>query len=293
MKLALCLLMVLSLLGPFQSFLVAQSQYGNWVYRNATDTTIVRCWNDSLSSLSFPAGSMGMGMMYPDSVFCQFRFLPLDSLRHPIDSTFLCWRRIQIGSDSLHFAYMHCDSGYGTNNYMMGFMNGIACRLGWDSSLVDSLHRMWRPTGVRCWNGSTWITPSNVSISSTIVAFSTSELYAAIAIVGAPSGATGAVDEAELPRAYSLDQNYPNPFNPTTTIGYALPQESQVKLTVYNLLGQEVRSLVSGGQGAGLHSVGFSAGDLPSGVYFYRLQASSQLNHGSTFSDVRRMIFLK
>jgi len=76
----------------------------------------------------------------------------------------------------------------------------------------------------------------------------------------------------EDPTKYSLMQNYPNPFNPSTSIGYVLPDRSDVSLVVFNTLGQRVATLQDGEQDAGYHEVQFNASDLPSGVYFYRLQ---------------------
>jgi hypothetical protein len=89
-----------------------------------------------------------------------------------------------------------------------------------------------------------------------------------------------------LPRAYDLAQNYPNPFNPSTTINYALPQAGQVKLSVYNMMGSVVATLVNGPKAAGRYSVQFDASKLASGVYFYKLEAGS-------FSDLKKMILVK
>ncbi len=93
---------------------------------------------------------------------------------------------------------------------------------------------------------------------------------------------------ARVPDHFALEQNYPNPFNPSTTISYALPTNGFVQLTVYNLLGQEVSSLVNEQKDAGVHSVRFDASQLPSGVYFYKLVAEEGL-----FVNVKRMVIMK
>jgi hypothetical protein len=86
-----------------------------------------------------------------------------------------------------------------------------------------------------------------------------------------------AVDDQEqnLPTKFSLTQNYPNPFNPSTNITYTLAKSEQVRLSVFNILGQEVAVLASGEQHAGEHTVTFNGNGLTSGVYFYRLQSAS------------------
>ncbi|MFQ6678133.1 MAG: T9SS type A sorting domain-containing protein [Fidelibacterota bacterium] len=79
-------------------------------------------------------------------------------------------------------------------------------------------------------------------------------------------------DHNMIPSSFILHQNYPNPFNPTTTIRYELPVQSKVRLTIYNVMGQEVVVLVNGELIAGEHEVIWNAGSIPSGIYFYRLE---------------------
>ena len=80
---------------------------------------------------------------------------------------------------------------------------------------------------------------------------------------------------SELPVALELSQNFPNPFNPTTRINFSLPQEQQVTLEVYTVMGQRVAALASGRMAAGMHSVTFNAAGLSSGMYLYRLTTES------------------
>jgi hypothetical protein len=89
-----------------------------------------------------------------------------------------------------------------------------------------------------------------------------------------------------IPELFSLEQNYPNPFNPSTKINYTLPQKEFVSLKVYDLLGNELKTLVNEEKSAGSYELDFDAINLPSGIYFYRLQAGS-------FVETKKMIFLK
>ena len=84
----------------------------------------------------------------------------------------------------------------------------------------------------------------------------------------------------QLPTTVKLYPNYPNPFNPTTTIHYVLPKAENVKLTIYNVLGQRVARLVDSRQTAGNHEIRFNANQLSSGVYFYRLKANNVIRIG-------------
>lgn len=96
----------------------------------------------------------------------------------------------------------------------------------------------------------------------------------------APEEGLITVDVAEandVPATYDLTQNYPNPFNPQTTIRYTLAEAGPVRLTVFDLLGREVTTLVHGTRLAGSHTATFDATGLPSGVYLYRLEAGGQV----------------
>jgi len=89
-----------------------------------------------------------------------------------------------------------------------------------------------------------------------------------------------------LPETFILGQNYPNPFNPQTNIDYALPVEGLVRMDVYNMLGQLVTTLVDEYQPAGIYSVSWDASGMPTGVYFYRINAGQ-------FTAVKKMVLVK
>jgi len=92
--------------------------------------------------------------------------------------------------------------------------------------------------------------------------------------------------EKVVPNEYSLEQNYPNPFNPSTTIKFSVPQMSNVKLTIYNALGQKVAELVNSTLEAGSYSFNWDASNVASGLYFYELNTNN-------FSSVKKMMLMK
>ncbi|MEL6822545.1 MAG: T9SS type A sorting domain-containing protein, partial [Calditrichota bacterium] len=100
---------------------------------------------------------------------------------------------------------------------------------------------------------------------------------------------TGIVDEqisTVIPEDYNLEQNYPNPFNPSTTIEYQIQKAGVVEITVYNVAGQKVATLVDGFKNAGSYAVTWDAVNLSSGLYFYTLKAENVI-------ETRKMILMK
>jgi hypothetical protein len=249
---------------------LAQHHMSNWVHRTATDTTVVPCWAESLTTVAFPPNCMNM-MMFPDSIYCRIDRMVMDSLSFPHDSTFMGWYRVQAGNDSMHFNMMNGDSMYGSHN-MMQFMKNLSCEFNWDSLMSDSTHRHWQPTGMKGWNGSGWVSLGGAMTGNTMF-LASSQIYSAFAFIGTPSGVASVTEGQVIPGKFRLEQNYPNPFNPSTTITFALPKSSVVQLTVYDMLGREVALLVNETRGAGLYEVKFDASNLSSGVYLYKLQA--------------------
>jgi len=123
--------------------------------------------------------------------------------------------------------------------------------------------------------------PDEISISDASLIDANRELFKAI--IGGPT---------ELPVEFSLSQNFPNPFNPTTTISFSLPEAGHVKLAVYNLLGQEVRSLMVGDLNPGTYKAIWNSRDnlgrkVSTGMYFYRLVVDNQI------SATKKMVLLK
>ena len=93
-------------------------------------------------------------------------------------------------------------------------------------------------------------------------------------------------EPSDLPNEFTLEQNYPNPFNPSTTIRYGIPEAADVRLMVYDLLGRQVATLVSGRHNAGFHTVQFNASRLATGIYIYRIEAGD-------FVQTRKLMLIK
>jgi hypothetical protein len=115
------------------------------------------------------------------------------------------------------------------------------------------------------------------------------DIHVSFGMIGSFTATVSSIRENGVsiqPDIFHLEQNYPNPFNPITTISYQIPVSSEIELSVYNLLGMKIETLVSERQAAGLHQVQWNAGDNASGVYYYFL-------HAGEFQSVKMMVLLK
>jgi len=115
------------------------------------------------------------------------------------------------------------------------------------------------------------------------------DFHVGLGMTGSFSATVSSVEGNGLsaqPATFSLEQNYPNPFNPITTIRYQLPISGEVKLSIYNLTGQKIETLVSEWHSAGSYQVQWNAGEKASGVYFYVIQVEK-------FRAVKMMVLQK
>ncbi|MCU0415384.1 MAG: T9SS type A sorting domain-containing protein [Ignavibacteriaceae bacterium] len=100
------------------------------------------------------------------------------------------------------------------------------------------------------------------------------------------NGIVGVEDEGTIPTEFALEQNYPNPFNPSTTFRYSVPTQSKVVIKVFDVLGNEIATLMDEEKSVGTYELTWNAANLSSGIYFYQLKASD-------YVQTRKMILLK
>lgn len=129
---------------------------------------------------------------------------------------------------------------------------------------------------VKYWDGAdnTWKAVSNVSINqeSNIITYSSEDLYQYVIVTADKVTDVKSTEDEKFPSDFVLKQNYPNPFNPSTTIEFTIKKESEVNLSIYDVLGRKVITLVKGNLQAGTHEVYFDGQSISSGTYFYSLR---------------------
>jgi hypothetical protein len=267
-----------------------ESWSGHWIHKTDKDSIHIYCPTDSLSYMVFAPNSMGSGMMgggmmqWPDSIFFKYEHMIPDSM--PILTGFKSVIGFHLGAfDSLGGTMMQMGS-MGNGMMSMQKLIQIVFHISQDSLNKWGLNM----SQLNCRyldNNGNWTTASTVikNSSSNTITLSQNNLYSFYAI--ASNNATDVENQKVIiPAKYDLEQNFPNPFNPSTTINFSLPKRSEVRLTVYNILGNKVAELANGNYEVGNYSFVFNAKDLPSGVYFYQLKTDN-------FDQVKKMQLIK
>ena len=265
---------------------------GGWMRRNHSAMARFYCLNDSTQWIDFPAGHMGggMGMMWPDSMFVQFWRVYPDSL--PGDHTPQRFMGFYFDMYNPQGGSM-MGWGMGWGHGMMRFEGNHQFVWHYSDGELQRLGRSENGMQVHYWDAdqNQWLIAGNATVNpqTNTVTLASNESYQYYALF-APQAATK-VDEQAQPMGFKLYPAYPNPFNPETRIDYELPEVAFVHVTIYNLQGQLVATLVNGKQGAGQHSAVWNGVDakgqaMASGIYILSFTAG---NHQST----QRLLLLR
>jgi hypothetical protein len=186
--------------------------------------------------------------------------------------------------------------------YTVNTSNGDTTLIGRTGDNMDTPYIAFLPTGVLYGlkgagaQENTIIAIDTLTGVGTLVGATGATGLTTIAMRMDPATSVEAPGDEGIPTVYSLAQNYPNPFNPSTEISFGLPERSEVRVVVYNLLGQAVRTLVDRSLPAGVHSAGWdgrnAAGNqMASGLYFYQLEARG--GSAAPFTAVKKMLLLR
>jgi hypothetical protein len=251
----------------------AAGEPSGWTTTNYTDYYVpVTKTATAHSGLSALQGTVVnyFGYLYPPFVYTGFGV----SQRY---STFTGWYTFNpVGGDSLYgwLAMFKSQSPIGYAAFSNISTQGAYAKF----TATVSYFLSGTPDSCAIWLGITGSSAntSNIHAASTFI----------IDDLALSGTATGVAEQATQPHTFALSQNFPNPFNPSTLIRYQLAGAGSVKLTVYDVLGREVATLVDGTQQQGAHEARFDAGGLSSGVYLYRLQTSG-------FVQQRKMVLQK
>lgn len=259
---------------------------GGWIHNDANDTSRVFCPTDSLDHIGFPHngmnGMMGnMGTTWPDSVYCQFEQIHIDSLPsspgQDMFEAYLCNFNDSFGG---HFNMQGQYNGQNMHQGMMNFNHAIHFQFHYDEDVLtdkgmdENSIRMFYMDDQENWMEETDIeidfTNNYISLNNSDVA----EYYA----LQASTGKVGIEDEntSNIPRTISIDSVYPNPFNPVTKINYTVMQSATVTMQIFDINGTFVNEIVNNYRNPGNYSVQWSGTNalgqnVPSGTYFIKL----------------------
>jgi hypothetical protein len=245
----------------------AENGTGNWSFTGGWGTTTTQSYSPPTSFTDSPTGNYGNS---------QTRSMTLaagrDITPYPVTILTYYYRH---DIEPLDNAYIQVSSNNGNDWVSVKYYYGQ--QLSWKQEVLDITELANHSTQLRI----RFLLVTNAQIASDGIYIDNIKIQNyqdAITGIGNNNG--------DIPKVFSLSQNYPNPFNPSTSIKYAIPKNSFVILTVYDVLGRAVKTLVNEQKTPGIYEVTFDAGDLSSGAYFYKISADG-------FSDTKRMMLVK
>lgn len=257
---------------------------GGWCHRNMTQPVQIKTPYDTDDIMQVNPG--WGGMMMPQQIFCQI--LELDPINIPYTQNENILAGYEIGVYNQMGMNMLWEGGGCGGS--LNFNSNIDYHLRYTNYEVNFRSINENTLVVKYWNQETesWVAFSNPSINTQTNTITLSSDVASnfIIITGSQIVSGGEGNGNNSVKDFVLEQNYPNPFNPTTVISYQLPVSSDVTLKVYNILGNEIVTLVDEYKTAGSYEVKFDAATLPSGVYFYKIQTGS-------LTDTKKMLLIK
>lgn len=263
---------------------------GGWIRKNMTmsqrffnpfDTTdwmeVNPGWNQG--------GMMGGGGMMPDSLFCQIlEVFPKDVPSADGQNTIAAFEVATFLPNGMNG--MSQSGGMGGQ---MNFASMVKYQFHFTNMQSNGFNTNSGQLKVKNWDAQNnkWNEVSNAVVNSTAGTISVSQNGVSNFYIVTADKLTDVKEvNNTVPDNFSLKQNYPNPFNPSTTIEFSLKENSNVKLSIYNILGQKVVTLIDGQMNAGAHIYQFNASNLSSGIYFYQLTAGEN-------SKIMKMELLK
>ena len=256
---------------------------GGWMRKNNSNDKVTNPFDEN--DFMMMGSGWNMGGMMTDSMFA--RMLELNPYNMPNgkgENIFKCY---EIGVFNSNGSNGMMQGGCGG---MMNFGSNGNIQFHFDDKQIQAYHIDKNSLRVKYWNNQTnqWTIISNaiINTSTNTITFSNSQIASYYILTS--DNVTAVENNESVPTGYSLEQNFPNPFNPSTNIRYQIPVGSHVSLKVFDILGKEVATLVDEFKSAGSYNSTFSIQNyqLPSGVYFYRLNTDN-------FTATKKFVLMK
>ncbi len=258
---------------------------GKWMHRNMIQNQYVHTPFDTCSGFTVSPGWHNGDAKLPDSIFCMMTQTHMMKFQNAKQEKAFAAYQIQVMAHN-RMNLMTQNQGESLN-----LASEVQFKFHYNDAQLNAQNMSGETIAVKAWNGknSQWedVTGVYTDTESQIVSFTSSTIFSKIILTSTEDTAVETEKIGLEPAAFQLTQNYPNPFNPVTSIKFTLPEQVKVLLEVYNTLGQKMVVLVNNqAMSAGPHLINFDASNLPSGVYFYRINAGR-------FNETRKMVVLR